>query len=222
MTATTTADPVGVATARAGEYWFRDGVNEIGMGLGSFGMAGIMYMVHREMATGHAEWSGVAVGLAGLAISLSDGWVRRRLRERFTYPRIGYLSDKGGEPLSRRRKAMIYGLTIVLVALPLVVAAFVVQRRSTAMGLFGLMRWFPLVVGPMMLGAAASDVERFKLPRLWIKGGLLAAAGPAVSFMIRAPFLACAVYSLVAAIVSIASGAVALTSLVRSVPVGPE
>jgi hypothetical protein len=217
-----TSDPVLTAAKQIDRYWYQDGINEIGRGIGMLGGGAVAYMVHTEMATGKAAWSAVAIGFAGVALGFSEGKVKKLLRERFSYPRIGYLSEKGGEPLSRRRKIAIAVTMSILLLIPLATILMLRGHREPPRDLFGWMRWFPFAAGPFFMGAAVVDYERFKLPRLLMVGFLGMITGLAVSIFIDAAFLPWAVFALVYGIIVIASGTSALVSLVRTTPAEVE
>src|SRR5688572_23756999 len=101
-----TAEPseaLGAASARASWYQYRDGVNEIGTGVALLGTAGMCYMLYDSLRPGEDRWAGLIWGFAGIAVSFLDAPLKKFLRRRLTYPRLGYLSDKPGEPLRGKR-----------------------------------------------------------------------------------------------------------------------
>ena len=216
-------DPVAAAHARTDGYWYKDGINEISMGIGMLGGAMVAYMVHTEIATGKAEWPGVTVGLVGVLLTFADGRLKKYLRERFSYPRIGYLSEKGGEPLSRRRKALIVIVMTALLLFPIAVLVYLLDRpHQPASSLFGWMRWGPLAAAPFFFAGSVFDYRRFKLRRILVDGVLTMIAGVASSLLFDAAFLPYVVFAGTCAIIKIAAGTQTLLSIVRTVPVSAE
>src|SRR5687768_14263199 len=93
--ATEALDALATAKGRAFWYFYRDGVNEIGMGVAMLGIVGISYMLHQQLAPSDTERTSLIWGFLSMAALLLDRPLRNFLRRRLTYPRIGYLSEKG-------------------------------------------------------------------------------------------------------------------------------
>jgi hypothetical protein len=216
-------DPVVAAHARTDGYWFKDGINEIGLGLSLLQGAAIAAMMHLQAATGRADWPGLVIGLAGVALMFLNGRVKKFLRERFSYPRIGYLSEQAGEPLTTRRKVLAGVVLVVLLLFPAAVLAYLWDRPHQPVStMFGWLRWFPLVGGPFFLVTAWIDYRRFRLRRIVVDGILSAIAGVASSLLFDAAFLPWAVFGFSCAIIKVAAGTWTLRSIVRTVPVASE
>jgi hypothetical protein len=80
-----------------------------------------------------------------------------------------------------------------------------------------------VTVGAAFLGARMFyDYQRLKLPRLIVSGAAKLILGMAATVLVKPGLLTLAVFALVVGIVSIVSGALALASLVRSVPIATE
>jgi hypothetical protein len=178
-------------------------------------------MIHAQMTGDGPQWLGLAVGFSGVALGLADGRIKKMLRERYTLPRIGYLSERGGEPLSLRRRVVITVVLTALALMPVALIAFLVQRPEPTHVTLGWMRWFPGVAGAFMVAAAFIDYRRFKLPRLMVSGVLTMIAGVASS-LINAAFLPLVVFCLLKGTIEIVSGTSALVALVRSTPINTE
>ena len=222
MAAKSTPDPLEAVRIRTSAYYYQDGINEIGMGIGSIGGAGTSYMVHHMMTTKGDAWMAVAVGFAALAISMLDGRITRWLRERYSYPRIGYLSDRPGEPVPPRMLLTKILVMTFFTLLPLALIVYLMNRHDPTEYTLGWARWFPFVAGPFMFGGSWLDYERFKLNRLPIAGFLTFIAGLFATSVFKQPFLACAVFMALHSVIKLVSGGVALTNLVRTVPVVAE
>lgn len=212
-------DAVSAARARAGDYAYRDGVNEIGSGVGMIGLVGMTFMLHRSMTTEEESWGVMILALAGVALSFCEGPLKKHLRQRLTYPRIGYLNERGGEPATAKRKIIVAAIMAGVIILPLLMLVVAIGRDVDILTAIGWIRWLPLVWGPLMLVALLWDRKRFNVPRLWAPAILLAIVGPAASLSFTSPFLAFAVFYLAHSIINIVSGTVALITLVRNVPV---
>jgi hypothetical protein len=137
---------------------------------------------------------------------------------RFSYPRIGYLSDRPGEPLPRRMLVIRILVMIVFTLLPLGLIVYLMNRHEPTAYTLGWMRWFPFVAGPFLFAGAFLDYERFKIPRLLISGFLTLIAGLFATAWFRQPFLAMAVFMTLQAMIKLVSGGAALAKLVRTVP----
>ena len=221
MGAIEVADPVQAASKKIDAYWYQDGITEIGQGISAISIAGIALMSHRQMTT-TTDWIGVGIGWACLAIGFSEGWVKKKLRERYSYPRIGYRSEVRGEPFSQRRKILAWSVLGVLLVLPFVILYMTLGRDMSFRTSFGWARWFPLIFGIGLMIASVYDYRRFHLPRLLVAGVLTMIAGAASSLLIDAAFLPWVVFGFAMAIIKIVSGTLALAELVRTVPATPE
>ena len=216
-------DPVAAAHVRTDGYWFKDGINEISLGISLLSGAAIAAMMHLQNATGRAEWPGLVIGLVGVVLMFLNGRARKFLRERFSYPRIGYVSEQSGEPLTRRRKMLAGVVLVVLLLFPAAILAYLWDRPHQPVStMFAWLRWLPLVGGPFFLLGAWIDYRRFRLRRIIVDGILTAIAGVASSLLFDAAFLPWAVFGFSCAIIKIAAGTWALRSIVRTVPVASE
>jgi hypothetical protein len=221
MGATQASDPVVAAATKIDGYWYQDGINEITAGIGFLSASAVAYMVHRQLVS-TTDWAAVAIGVGGGALGFTEDLVKKVLRERFSYPRIGYLSELRGEPLSRRRKVIAVTFLIVAVLIPIAAIALMKDHHRPAATRFGWMRWLPMVMGFGLFFGGIIDYKRFRLPRLVITGSLVMLAGVASSVFIDAAFLPWVGAGFASAVISIVSGLVALASLVRTVPVSTE
>jgi hypothetical protein len=157
---------------RAQRYWYEDGIWEIGFGFINL-LLGIFFLLASRV-----NWVGpmalVMVGLQ-LGVFLGAFWligrIVRRLKERITYPRTGYVAYRRRPASARARQvvlaaaisASIGGLTAILATLE-----STENRMPMVTGLF-------LALGLVVLG------RRFSLQRMYIQAALVLLLGFGVS-----------------------------------------
>jgi hypothetical protein len=196
--------PLSEARIRTQRYWFRDGLEEITLGIICWLMGGL------NLARGKALWF-VPATLILMAFFVPR--IKTALRERITYPRSGY-ADYGA---SRRR---LRGVLFMAVALASFVPIVLAVRYARCAG-WDLDRWLPAVTG-LSVGAMATYVSvRHRLPRFLVVGLLSIILGVAVS-VAYPPRLAIAIFSIGVGCAFLCSGGVTLRSYLRTAPASAD
>jgi hypothetical protein len=101
----------------------------------------------------------------------------RRLKERFTYPRTGYVSLREGEP--QAAPWIILGSFVA--GLVVLVAVLIAKEIIAQPGQW--YRWIPLFFGVWMAGTFVALALRVGLVRYYVDAGLALAAGPASALL---------------------------------------
>lgn len=86
-------DPVDRAMQRAQQYWYRDGLFELGAAV-IFAVLGIYFYLTATLPEGSGLKSLLESSFVLLIVggSFLGGWMLRMLKQRITYPRTGYVS----------------------------------------------------------------------------------------------------------------------------------
>ncbi|HSJ25650.1 MAG TPA: hypothetical protein VK929_13330 [Longimicrobiales bacterium] len=122
-------------------------------------------------------WFTVAIFLA-LAISVTRDRVKERIRQRVTYPRIGYASAERGEPLSATRKKLMWLILLPMAAAPVVIAVLLLTGRMPDLRTAAEWgRWAPAVYGILAGAATWWDAERFGIRRFRVSGVMTGVTG---------------------------------------------
>jgi hypothetical protein len=209
------AAAIRAAEERVERHRHQDGVGEVFGGMQWLFLAVAFFSLNRQ-ANGDPGF--LAVGLTIAAIVLLEFGIRLRdsLRQRFIYPRLGYLSDERAEPVSTVRRIIAWGLAIAIWLIFMSVDSW--KINATTPGFASAIRTL-MTAGAAFLGARTFyDYQRLKLPRLIVSGAAKLILGTAATLLVKPGLLTLSVFALVVGIVSIVSGTLAVASLVRSVP----
>jgi hypothetical protein len=205
-------DPLVEARKRAQRFWYRDGLEEIVIGIIILLQNGFTLAV--RLGNSSSSWY-VPVILIYLlliaAFALSVRRIKAAIRERITYPRSGYVDY--GESVRKRR--MVVGASAILATIATVLAL----RYAHASGWdfdYGMQR-LPAVCG-LMLGAVLVYVYvRYGLPRFLVVGLFSIILGVVVS--IKYPYRLATVFSLAGVgCALLCSGGVTLWNYLRTAP----
>jgi uncharacterized membrane protein HdeD (DUF308 family) len=168
-------DPLLEVRLRAQRYWYRDGLSEMVVGIVSLLQGGWILFNHLVNSKSFWYWPGALICLLLIAV-IPVARITAAIRERFTYPRSGYVDD--GESVRKRRirVGMALGILVIVVG-------------SLALRYAGLRAWDPdrwiqwlPAVGGLTLGAVSVYVwVRQGLPRFLVLGVLSIVLGVAVS-----------------------------------------
>lgn len=196
--------PLSEARIRTQRYWFRDGLEEITLGIIFLLMGG------SNLVRGKAAWF-VPVTLIFMAILVPR--IKTALRERITYPRSGY-ADYGE---SRR---WLRGALFLAVALVSFVPIVLLVRYAQSAG-WDLDRWLPTATG-IAVGAVSVYVSvRQRLRRFLVVGLFSIVLGVAVSIAYP-PRLAIAVLSIAVGCAFLCSGGVTMRNYLRTAPTSAD
>lgn len=148
---------------RAVQYWFIDGLPEIGAGVTLFLVAGLFW-AQASLPPGPV----VSIGLMLLIFAAGFGirWIMNRIKERSTYPRSGYLKPASHPPHPGWMVAAYVFAGLVLVT-------------NLILSLTGqtLIAWYPLLVGVMVGFICLWTGSQLGIRRLVVLGLLSSFAG---------------------------------------------
>jgi hypothetical protein len=191
---------------RPRRYWFEDGLTELISG-GLFLLIGVFSLVE-GLAPPQSEIRRIA-GIAGLITMIVGPWLARpmirRLKERLTYPRTGYVSYRQPKK-SRRAIAMIVAL---------IVAAAVVW---ILMLLPGSLDWIPLIEGAAVGTFLFYQGQSFNLTRFYILATLAAALGVGLSIAGIGNLVGMGLFFSVMSIAILLSGGLTLHNYIDQAP----
>ena len=205
-------DPLAEARKRAQRFWFRDGLDEIVIGIIILLQNGFTLAIRLGNSSSSWYWPAILIYLLLLvAFALSAARISAAIRERITYPRSGYVDY--GESVRKRR--MVVGALAILAT----VAGVLVLRYAVARGWdFNYeMQRLP-AVGGLMLGAVLVYMYvRYGLPRFLVLGLFSIILGVAVS--INYPYRFATVFSVAGVgCALLCSGGVTLWNYLRTAP----
>ena len=144
-------------TKRTQRYWYVDGLAEIGVGA-ILVVLGLFYAVLETLPANAAKsWLlglGQPVLIIGFAVLVR--WIVRRLKEKITFPRTGFIAYRPAEP---RRK--ISGILIAIVtAVTLGLVVFISRSWVN-------LQWVPSITGLFAGLLTFMIAYRIKLPRFY-------------------------------------------------------
>jgi hypothetical protein len=186
------------ATQRSQRYWYEDGLAELATGV-LFLLIGLLFALEAGAA---ASW-GQGLSAIGLPLLLIGGtavvgWLIRRLKERFTYPRTGYVAYKRRQSAARRW--WLAGSAAVVAA----VAALLLARAPFSDA------WLPALQG-LIIGAFLLYLgHRLDLGRLYVLALLSALLGAAATLWVGEAIRGDALYFAGMGLVTLLSGALTL------------
>ncbi len=140
-----------------------DGVMELGMGV---------YLMVCALPVANVSFSFV---YAFLILFFRPAW--QRVKQRVTYPRIGYV-----EHVSKDLKETVRGIAVVMLALIVVLA--VVLAIMGEVDDFGVwMKWLPALIGTFVVGAFLYVRSKSGAPRFYVLAVISVAIGVAMSIV---------------------------------------
>jgi len=158
---TSSSEPLDSLERRAWRYDAQDGILEILAGF-------LFFLVARTVVDPHLAW------MLALAV-FPMRFAHRILKERFTYPRVGYVrlrSEESGD-LGRGMLTFLVGV-VALVAVGLFLFGDVTSFAEW-------LRWMPALAGGFTAGAFLYLARKSSLVRYWALAALSAAWGVAVA-----------------------------------------
>lgn len=165
------------AVKRARAYWFVDGFTEVVAGIFFLLLAGLLLFSLNTPATFPAWFVSTAVEisivkLVGLLIAILLLWW---LKDRFTYPRTGFVR---GKRLTMTQILSILRDVIVFLLLPILgLLAISLLSTSPVRVLASMPVWFPVVIGILWAYLLILAARRIGLPRFRVLGVLILLAG---------------------------------------------
>jgi|SRR5271166_2414728 len=172
-------DPIVEARGRIERYSQLDGLMEIDAGIGQLLIGG--WLILTTSSNSSAMWYkpiALIYALVFCAFALFQQRVVRAIRERITYPRIGYVSP--GE--TGRKRGIVIAAICALLPFVAGVLAFRFAGRPTGWDLLHWLQWAPAVFGLTFGTASIFFGVRLRLPRFLLIGILAISLGVAVSF----------------------------------------
>jgi MFS family permease len=157
---------------------YEDGLDELasGVDLAVMGVALSVMALSLRQQVDYA-WFTAAIFLA-LAVGVSRDRVMERIRQRVTYPRIGYVSAERGEPLSRNRKWLMWLILLPMAVAPVAIAVLLFTDRLPDLRTAAEWgRWAPALYGVLMAAVSWWDADRFGIRRLRLSGVSIGFAG---------------------------------------------
>ncbi len=161
---------------RAMQYWYEDGFSEIMLGI-LFLLIALFFGVMARLPADSGWRAAFALLLPVLIVGGVYGlrWGGRRLKERYTYPRTGYVAYRRRQTKSRRAlRAVAGGAMGALVGI-----LFAASPASQA--------WIPAVQGILVGGLFFYLAMRLELARFYGLALLSVLLGVASSLLIGAP-----------------------------------
>lgn len=207
------SDPLSQPQRRAVQYWYVDGSYEIGFGLLCLLMG--LYFLTEKLVQGSrfsAIVDGALVLVFALGILLVNG-LTRRIKERVTYPRTGYVSYRRPAGLPRLLRLLLLAVITGLIAAVIAVlvtrpfAGFDVMPPATGLLLalvFGILAW------------------RSAVPRFYLLAAFSALAGLGLAFAGLGNYLALSVYYAAIGLAWILCGLLTLIGYLRQNPAPQE
>ncbi len=168
----TSANEIKSLMRKTQRYWFKDGFYDLGFG--AFILAvGLLFVVQALTPPGSPLW--LVWGLGGPALLIGGAFlmskVVRRLKERITYPRTGYVRYERPHGLSRLGRALAAAILSAGIAMAIIISqrnwlsltvvlGFVYAATFTYVGLrFSLMRYLVLAAWSLLLGLALAPLS---------------------------------------------------------------
>jgi hypothetical protein len=209
-------DPLAEARTRAQRFWFRDGLDEIVIGIIILLQTGFSLAIRLGNSSSSWYWPVILTYLLlQVAFALSVARIRAAIRARITYPRSGYVDY--GDAVRKRR--MVVGALAILAT----VASVEALRYAVASGWDfdrGMQR-LP-AVGGLMIGATLLYMYvRYGLPRFLVLGLFSIILSVAVS--INYPYRFATVFSVAGVgCALLCSGGVTLWKYLRTTPLSAD
>jgi len=146
-------DQLKATQQRTIQYWFVDGLAELGGGVICLLLALILWLQFIYPTTG---WVSLFLMLVVFGIAFGVRWLLQRAKEHSTYPRTGYVAYKGG---LENKGALVISLVFALVVL--VINIYLILQGEIAL------TWMPAVGGFIFAFILVWAGYRTGLPRLY-------------------------------------------------------
>jgi len=203
-------DPTTRSQLRAIQYWYTDGIFELGFGLLCLALGGYFFLDHILQGNRFAFLVDIALVAVVVGGSFLMKWLVQSLKERVTFPRTGYVSYSR----ERSRGQTILAGVIVLGALVLMVFFLSrVELQASAR---------PLVTG-ILFGIAMIFVGwRTSLTRFYLHGLFSMLLGVGIAFSAWGNHVGLAAFYMVIGLVIIVSGMILLGKYLHQNPAPQE
>lgn len=208
-----TPDPLSQPQRRAIQYWYVDGSYEIGFGLLCLLLS--LYFLLEKLVQGSwlsAVVDGALVLVFILGILLVN-WLTRRIKERITYPRTGYVAYRRPAGLPRLLRIL---LLMVITGLLAAAIVLLVERPITG---FDVM---PLVTGLLLALVLGILAWRSTVPRFYLFAVFSALTGLGLALAGWGNSPALAVFYIAMGLALILSGLLTLIGYLRQNPAPQE
>jgi hypothetical protein len=157
---------------RSMSYWFEDGLSEIIVGI-LFLLLGLSFFIEGLADPGTLIRR--ASGITGFVLLVFGVWtvrpIIRKLKERVTYPRTGYVSYRRTKP-TRKGRAVSYLLTLVII---LIVVGIITSAPDKTLD------WLPMFEGVIIGGFLLFIGYRTLIYRFFALGSLSVILGTILS-----------------------------------------
>lgn len=188
-------------------YWFIDGLGEMTAAVLLF-LIGAAFYIQGTTTPGSLPFT--LSGIAGLLLIGGGPWlarpVVRKLKERFTYPRTGYVAYKQPSP---RRRAWVLVLTF-LVSIATVSLILTNAEFSLA--------WLPLIEGVAIGGLLLNSAFQHNIQRFYPLAGISIAAGAGLAISGYGDLVGTGIYFSIIGTAVLLSGAGTFRSYRKSYP----
>lgn len=169
---TKTNEEIKKITRRSLTYWFEDGLLELILGA-LFLLLGITFLIEGIADPGTLLRR--ISGMAGLILMVVGAWtarpIIRKLKERITYPRTGYVSYRKPTP-TRKSRTISYLLTLTIV---LLVVGIITSTSDKTLD------WLPMFEGIIIGGFLLFIGYRTLVYRFYVLGTLSVLTGTLLS-----------------------------------------
>ena len=207
------------------QYDLVDGTYELFFAAVFLLMAGILYAQATAL---HSTWADLLAGPGLLIIVPGAAFVFdrlvRKLRERITYPRIGYIIRKPApESGPRLRRTVYIGVPVLVLAMLVLLSIYRPVLVPAGSGTWmESVPVFPAFFALMMAGLWTILAWRLKLPRFYLTALFTLAAGTAIFLARLSNSLGMAVFCAVIALILGVSGLAFLLGYLRRTPLPEE
>jgi hypothetical protein len=206
-------DPTSQPQRRIIQYFYVDGSFEFGFGLLCLLLAGYFYI-----ETHVQGWLSAIIDVSLVLVMIGGGvlinLLVRKLKERVTYPRTGYISYRRERKPKQVRRAMISIVTGGLIAALATVLVAAPHRPNIAV--------MPIFSGVLFGLVLAIIGWRTAIPRFYLLAVLSAAVGIALSFSGLGDYPGLVAYYAATAVILLFTGACVLRSYLRKNPIPPR
>lgn len=145
-------------TKRAQQYWYVDGLSEIGSGVVILSV-GFLYGVSSLLSSKGlgAILQGIGLPVLVIVMAILMRWIVSRLKRSITYPRTGYIAYRPPEPRRRIGRILIAMLTASGIALVVALTGDWINPR-----------WIPAMTGLFLALLTLIIAFRIRLTRFFI------------------------------------------------------
>ncbi len=159
---------------RTRRYWFVDGLNELASGFFLVLMALLFWGAHQLSAPFSILTLAVLFPVLIFAGRWATSWLVRRLKERITYPRTGYVTYRPARKHGRR----VILLTLLGAMLSAALIIFLLPAVEQS--------WLPVMMGFFCAALTAYFGYQFGLRRFYVLAAVTLGAGLAIAFWVVA------------------------------------